>query len=145
LYLEVWTDGTISPADAVSQSAEILTEQLSPFISYPRLTQAKEEVEAGRPAISEELYNMPVEQLNLSVRTLNCLRRGGIATVGEVISKGEKELMQLRNFGLKSRKELEDRIASLGLALRSESKAEEAAEESTEQLEEQSESETNKV
>ncbi len=117
LHLEVWTDGTISPTDAVSRSAEILTEQLSPFVSYPRISQITEEKEPSRLSIPEELYNMPVEQLNLSVRTLNCLRRGGITTVGEVISKGEKELMSLRNFGQKSRQELEERLETLGLSL----------------------------
>jgi DNA-directed RNA polymerase subunit alpha len=60
---------------------------------------------------------MPVEQLNLSVRTMNCLRRGNIQTVGEVVSKGEKGLMTLRNFGVKSLQELADRLGELGLVL----------------------------
>jgi DNA-directed RNA polymerase subunit alpha len=60
---------------------------------------------------------MPVEQLNLSVRTMNCLRRGNIQTVGEVVSKGEKGLMTLRNFGVKSLQELADRLGELGLPL----------------------------
>jgi DNA-directed RNA polymerase subunit alpha len=118
LYLEVWTDGTISPADAISQSAEILTEQLSPFVSYARISQM-EEKEPSRLAIPEELYNMPVEQMNLSVRTLNCLRRGGIATVGELVGKTEKDLMALRNFGQKSKREIVERLEGLGLSLAS--------------------------
>ena len=60
---------------------------------------------------------MPVEQLDLSVRTMNCLRRGGISTVGELISKGEQELLALRNFGQKSKQELEERLNALGLSL----------------------------
>mgnify|MGYP001601349028 CR=1 FL=1 len=80
LYLEVWTDGTIAPAEAISRSADILREQLSPFASFARLPQLKEE--ASRPSMPEEQFNMPVEQLNLSVRTMNCLRRGGITSVG---------------------------------------------------------------
>ena len=60
---------------------------------------------------------MPVEQMNLSVRTLNCLRRGSIATLGELISKEEKDLMALRNFGQKSRREINDRLEELGLSL----------------------------
>ena len=60
---------------------------------------------------------MPVEQLDLSVRTLNSLRRGGITTVGELITKGEKELLSLRNFGQKSKQELDERLKSLGLSL----------------------------
>jgi len=117
LYLEVWTDGTISPADAISQSAEILAEQLSPFASYPRISQIEEEKEPSHLSIPEELYNMPVEQMNLSVRTLNCLRRGGIATAGELVGKTEKELMALRNFGQKSKREIEERLEGLGLSL----------------------------
>ena len=72
---------------------------------------------------------MPVEQLNLSVRTMNCLRRGGITTLGDLISKQEKELMALRNFGLKSKTEIEERLAAMGLALAP------PTEENTEELE----------
>jgi len=117
LYLEVWTDGTISPANAISQSAEILMEQISSFVSYTRISKVEEEV--SHLPIPEEQYNMPVEQLNLSVRTLNCLRRGGISTLGELISKEEQELLALRNFGQKSKQELEDRLRSMGLSLAS--------------------------
>ncbi len=125
LYLEVWTDGTISPAEAISQGAQILTEQLSPFVNYVRLSQVEAETTPSTLGIPEELYNMPVEQLNLSVRTMNCLRRGGIATVGELVSKEEKELMALRNFGQKSKQELLDRLAELGLSLASPDEEEE--------------------
>ncbi len=132
LYLEVWTDGTISPAEAISQSAEILTEQLSPFANYARLSQVEAKEEPSRLTIPEELSNMPVEQLNLSVRTMNCLRRGGIATVGELVSKEEKDLMALRNFGQKSKQEIIDRLAALGLSLASHDKEGEEEGESTE-------------
>lgn len=117
LYLEVWTDGTITPAQAVSRAAEILIEQLTPFTGLTKVPELEGEAEAALPAIAPELANMPVEQLNLSVRTQNCLRRGSINTVGEVVSKTEKELMSLRNFGLKSKQELEERLKSLGLSL----------------------------
>jgi len=117
LDLEVWTDGTISPVDAISHSAEILVEQLSPFIDYAKISRLEVEKELIRASISEEKYDMPVEQLDLSVRTMNCLRRGGIATVGELISRGEKGLLTLHNFGQKSRQEVEERLASLGLSL----------------------------
>ena len=117
LYLEVWTDGTISPADVISHGAEILTQQLSPFVNYTRMPQIEDEDELGRLSIPEEIYNMPVEQMNLSVRTLNCLRRGSITTLGELISKEEKDLMAIRNFGQKSRREINDRLEGLGLSL----------------------------
>jgi DNA-directed RNA polymerase subunit alpha len=117
LYLEVWTDGTMEPSDILSQSARLLTELLYPFTNYGQVTEVKAEKEVTSMAIPQELYNMPVEQLNLSVRTMNCLRRGNIATVGEVINKGEKGLMTLRNFGVKSLQELEERLKELGLTL----------------------------
>ncbi|MBA7667819.1 DNA-directed RNA polymerase subunit alpha [subsurface metagenome] len=122
LYLEVWTDGTISPADAISHGAEILTEQLSSFVNYTRISQIEEEKEPDRLSIPEELYNMPMEQMNLSPRTLNCLRRGSIAIVGELIGKSEKDLMNLRNFGQKSKREIIDRLEGLGLSLASQVK-----------------------
>lgn len=124
LYLEVWTDGTMEPSDALSKSAILLTELLAPFTNYGKITEVKAEKEAAGLAIPQELFNMPVEQLNLSVRTMNCLRRGNITTVGEVISKGEKGLMTLRNFGIKSLQELEERLADLGLTLKSADKPE---------------------
>ena len=117
LCLEVWTDGTISPTDAIGQGATTLVEQLSPFVDYPRISQMKAE-ELGAPAVvPDERYTIPMEQLDLSVRTMNCLRRAGITTVGELIAKGEKEMLALRNFGQKSKQELEERLATLGLSL----------------------------
>jgi len=116
LCLEVWTDGSISPVDAISGSASILVEQLSPFVDYARVSRMKVE-ELIRLPISDEQYNIPVDQLKLSVRTMNCLRRGGITTVGEVISKGEKGLLSLRNFGQKSKQEIEECLNALGLSL----------------------------
>ena len=117
LYLEVWTDGTISPVDAISRSAAILVEQLTPFVNYAKVSLVKEEKELVGLAIPEELSNMPVDHLNLSVRTMNCLRRGGIATVGQIITTGERGLLSLRNFGQKSRQEIEQRLNELGLSL----------------------------
>ncbi len=117
LCLEVWTDGTISPVDAISHGADILIKQLSPFADYVAISQMKEEEQLIRLSIPDEKYNMPVEQLVLSVRTMNCLRRGGISTVGELIGKGEQELLSLRNFGQKSKQELEERLKALGLSL----------------------------
>ncbi|MBI2979815.1 MAG: DNA-directed RNA polymerase subunit alpha [Chloroflexi bacterium] len=129
LYLEVWTDGTISPTDAISRGAEILAGQLASFVNYTRISTQEE---ASHSSIPDEQYNMPVEQLNLSVRTLNCLRRGGIATVGALVAKEEKDLLALRNFGQKSKQEIVERLEGLGLSLASHDKGseEEAEEES---------------
>ena len=117
LCLELWTDGTISPIDAISRGANILIEQLSPFAKYVAIPQIEEEQEPIHVSIPEEKYNMSVEQLDLSVRTMNCLRRGGISTVGELMSRSEQELLSLRNFGQKSKQELEERLNTLGLSL----------------------------
>ena len=119
LYLEVWTDATITATDAVSQAAELLEEQLRPFVNFSKESYEPDDDGQVPSDIPEELYNMPVEQLNLSVRTMNCLRRGGIATVGELASKEEKDLMALRNFGQKSNREIKERLEALGLSLAS--------------------------
>jgi len=117
LILEVWTDGTTSPVDAITSAASILVEQLSPFVEYIKVSQMKEEEQLIRLSIPDEKYNMPVDQLDLSVRTMNCLRRSGLATVGELISKKPKDLLQLRNFGQKSFREIEERLQEMGLSL----------------------------
>jgi len=116
LHLEVLTDNTISPTDAISLGASILVEQLSPLVNYAKITQLEAEQGPIRLLIPEEEYNKSVDELDLSVRTMNCLRRGGIATVGEIISRGERELLELRNFGQKSRKEIAERLEELGLS-----------------------------
>jgi DNA-directed RNA polymerase subunit alpha len=117
LSLEIWTDGTILPVDALSQAANVLVGQLTPFQEYVKISQMKAEERLIRLSIPDEKYNMPVEQLDLSVRTMNCLRRSSITTVGELIAKGPKELLKLRNFGQKSFQEIENRLASIGLSL----------------------------
>jgi DNA-directed RNA polymerase subunit alpha len=117
LMLEVWTDGTVTPGEAVSRAAATLIEQLSPLATLSHAPPPLGEKEPARASIAPELASMTVEQLNLSVRTLNCLRRGNINTVGELMAKTEKELMSLRNFGIKSKQELEERLKTLGLSM----------------------------
>ena len=119
LYLEIWTDGTILPAEAINQGADILIRQLTPFVDYAKVVKIEEEKESLRLSIPEEQYNMPLADLDLSTRTLNSLRRAGINTIGELIGREEQELMALRNFGQKSKRELEERLESLGLSLTS--------------------------
>jgi len=130
LILELWSDGTISPTDAINQAAEILIKQFQPFTTYaevPVVVQTR--VESAPPGISDEKFNMPVEQLDLSVRTMNCLRHAGITTVGELVSRGTRELMGLRNFGQKSAQELTERLATIGIPLAVDEEPEEAQEE----------------
>ncbi|MDD5701512.1 MAG: DNA-directed RNA polymerase subunit alpha [Dehalococcoidales bacterium] len=117
MYLEVWTDGTITPTEAVSHSAALLLQQLTPFVNLAQTAQMQVEKKTVAMPIPDEKLNIPVEDLDLSVRTMNSLRRGGITTVGDLVSRGEKELLTLRNFGQKSRQEVEERLKSLGLSL----------------------------
>jgi DNA-directed RNA polymerase subunit alpha len=124
LVLEVWTDGTINPSRAVSRGAAILMDQLKPFVEFGRASQMDEERQALRATISEDMFNMPVDKLDLSVRAMNCLRRSGINTVGELVSMDAKELASLRNFGQKSRQEVEEKLQSLGLSFSHETTAE---------------------
>lgn len=118
LYLEVWTDGTISPVDALSQSAGVLTEQLSPFVTYSVVAKAEVIEELAQP-ITDERYDINIEDMDLSVRTTNALRRAGILAVGQLVMKSEKDLMALRNFGQKSKQEIVDKLAGMGLSLAS--------------------------
>ena len=116
LHLHIWTDGTTDPCDAISQSASILVSHLQPFTAIGAPPLVLKEKRPEKLAISEEKFNMPIEQLDLSVRSLNCLRHAGMATVGELLTRGVDELMGLRNFGLKSLNELEERLQAFGLS-----------------------------
>ena len=115
LVLEVWTDGTMSPVDAVSQSADILREELSLFAQLGKPEPAVVEHGVGRGvALAPDKYNTPIEDLNLSVRAYNCLKRSGLMTVGQVLEKSEDELLTLRNFGQKSYDELKAKLIEFG-------------------------------
>lgn len=116
LEMEVWTDGTIGAVDAVSRSAEILSEQFKLFahMGQPPLPVVERGLGAG-VVLTPERYNMPIEGLSLSMRAYNCLRRSGLMTIGQVLEKSEEELLSLRNFGRKSYDELRDKLNELGL------------------------------
>ncbi len=117
LRLEVWTDGTIKPITAVSMAAEILKEQLETFIQYEAIADAEQQKSVFRATIPQDIYNMPIEQLDLSVRALNCLKRSDIDTVGELVTMSGEEVSSIRNFGIKSRNEVEDKLKELDLVL----------------------------
>jgi DNA-directed RNA polymerase subunit alpha len=115
LILEVSTDGTIAPVDAVSNAAEILADQFALFSRFgkPQSTVVGRGLGSGS-ALPPDRYNTPIEDLNLSVRAYNCLKRSGLMTVGAVLEKSEEELLALRNFGRKSYDELRDKLISMG-------------------------------
>lgn len=116
LEMEIWTDGTISAADAVSDSAEIIIEQFQLFahMGQPPLPVVERGLGAG-VVLTPEKFNMPIEDLNLSMRAYNCLRRSGLMTVGQVLENSEEELLSLRNFGRKSYDELKDKLSEMDL------------------------------
>jgi len=124
LILEVTTNGTIDPGDAISDAAKIIDRYLILFFDF----QQQEEELAGapevEPAAARQLQTR-IEDLDFSVRTMNCLRREGISTVGELIERTESDLMAIRNFGRKSLQEVKDKLATMSLALTSEAAAEE--------------------
>jgi DNA-directed RNA polymerase subunit alpha len=125
LILEVWTDGTTTPNEALSNSAQILVSHFSLFYDLGLVT-----VEGDRPAapaIPPEQYDVPLEQLGLSARTFNSLRRSGITKVGELLEKTDEDLLGLRSFGQKSLDEVKERLEALDLRPAPSPEEEEAA------------------
>ena len=112
LDLEIWTDGTISPEDSLRKAATIMVQHLSLLAGAETVEiEQKEEVEEGIPS---RIYDAPIEELELTVRAYNCLKRAGITKVGEVLKKmekGEEEMLSIRNFGKKSLDELVDKLS----------------------------------
>jgi DNA-directed RNA polymerase subunit alpha len=109
LTLEIWTDGTIRPEEALDQSAQLLMRHLSLFANVEAIVVEEEPVAEEEEGVASRLYDTPIEELDLSVRVYNCLKRTGITRVGEVldkISKGPDEMLSIRNFGQKSLDEL---------------------------------------
>jgi DNA-directed RNA polymerase subunit alpha len=116
LSLEVWTDGSILPNDAISMSSKILRDHFSLLISFEEEPQQEEEaaVDEDKVRIRKQL-DKSVEELELSVRSSNCLRAAEIKTISELVVKGEAEMLKYRNFGRKSLKEIQDILAEMGL------------------------------
>ena len=127
LILEVWGDGTVSPIDAVSQAAEILVEKVHLFYDlayHPELAGEK----AGFPMLPEH-YNTPIEELSLSVRTFNCLKRAGISKVGELLERSDDDLLKIKNLGEKALEEVRRQLKEHGFDSGEESVDEETIEE----------------
>jgi DNA-directed RNA polymerase subunit alpha len=117
LTLEVWTNGSVTPADAIGLSAKLLKDHMAIFINF------EEEMEAGSAAgdsgqaIRNENLNRSIEELELSVRSYNCLKNANIQTIGELVQKTEAEMLKTKNFGRKSLNEIKEILSSMGLAL----------------------------
>jgi DNA-directed RNA polymerase subunit alpha len=117
LTLEVWTDGSVAPADAVAFAAKIVKEQLSIFINFDEAEEAVEEVKpVEEQKLNENLFRS-VDELELSVRSANCLANANIKSIGDLVQKTEAEMLKTKNFGRKSLKEIKEILAEMGLSL----------------------------
>jgi DNA-directed RNA polymerase subunit alpha len=120
LLLDVWTDGRITPDDALTQSSAILQHHLDVFVGYDKNAIEFEEVEDKQDdekSKLRKLLNMSVNEIELSVRAANCLNNANITTVGNLAMKTEAEMLKYRNFGKKSLNEIKDKLTALGLGL----------------------------
>ncbi|MBR5959484.1 MAG: DNA-directed RNA polymerase subunit alpha [Clostridia bacterium] len=117
LTLEIWTNGTLKPEEAISSAAKILNEHLNLFIS---LTDQVMPVSMVQPEDDkkDKVLEMTIEELDLSVRAYNCLKRAGINSVAELVQKNQEDMMKVRNLGRKSLEEVEQKLSALGLGLR---------------------------
>lgn len=118
LVLEVWTDGTMAADEATSLGAKIITEHLNLFIGLTEHVSDVEIMVEKEEDKKEKVLEMTVEELDLSVRSYNCLKRAGINTVEELANKSEEDMMKVRNLGRKSLEEVDKKLAELGLGLR---------------------------
>jgi DNA-directed RNA polymerase subunit alpha len=121
LILDVTTDGSVNPKDAIGEAAEILIRQLAIFTDLERIEgfgEAAAPEAAAEPALAHGMENFPIEELELGVRSYNCLKRVGIETIGDLVVKSEAELAAIPNFGKKSIEEVKETLAAHGLTLR---------------------------
>jgi len=117
LTLEVWTNGAISPQDAIGHAAKLLKDHMTIFINFEEIAESVEEQpERGMDRVSDQL-NRSVEELELSVRSYNCLKNAGIQTIGELVQKSESEMLRTKNFGRKSLNEIKEILMTMGLGL----------------------------
>jgi DNA-directed RNA polymerase subunit alpha len=116
LTLEVWTNGAVAPADAVAYAAKILKEQLSIFINFEEESESFVKEEKEEEPLNENLFRS-VEELELSVRSANCLQNANIHLIGELVQRTEAEMLKTKNFGRKSLKEIKEILAEMGLSL----------------------------
>jgi DNA-directed RNA polymerase subunit alpha len=122
LILDVTTDGSIDPRDAIAQAAELLIRQLAIFTDIDKIEGFAEVTaeQAAEPSLAHGMENFPIEELELGVRSYNCLKRVGIETIGDLVTKTESELGTIPNFGKKSIEEVKETLAAHGLTLRGE-------------------------
>src|SRR5262250_2719906 len=116
LTLEVWTNGAVGPADSIGLAAKLVKDHMSIFINFEEEHET-EGAEDRKPEIRNENLNRSVEELELSVRSYNCLKNANIQTIGELVQKSEAEMLKTKNFGRKSLNEIKEILAQMGLSL----------------------------
>ncbi len=116
LTLEVWTNGAVTPADAVAYAAKILKDQLTIFINFEEESEAMAKEDRAEEPLNENLFRT-VEELELSVRSANCLQNANIHLIGELVQRSEGEMLKTKNFGRKSLKEIKEILSEMGLSL----------------------------
>ncbi|HBO70112.1 MAG TPA: DNA-directed RNA polymerase subunit alpha [Deltaproteobacteria bacterium] len=117
LTLEIWTDGSVLPADAVAYAAKILKDQLTVFINFDEESEMPDEPSLLEEGSTNENLFKPVEELELSVRAYNCLKNANIKMIGELVQRSEQEMLKTKNFGKKSLNEIKDVLQEMGLSL----------------------------
>ncbi|MFN7919574.1 MAG: DNA-directed RNA polymerase subunit alpha [Bryobacteraceae bacterium] len=116
LTLEVWTNGAISPQDAIGQAAKLLKDHMTIFINFEEVSEAAEEPAERAINQMNEILNRSVEELELSVRSYNCLKNANIQTIGDLVQKTEAEMLRTKNFGRKSLNEIKEILGNLNLS-----------------------------
>ena len=117
LVLEVWTNGAVKPSDAVAFAAKILKEQLAIWINFEETEEASYQPSSGEEAPLNENLFRSVDELELSVRSANCLQNANITLIGELVQKSEQDMLKTKNFGRKSLKEIKEILGTMGLGL----------------------------
>ena len=117
LTLEIWTNGTLKPEEAISSAAKILNEHLNLFVSLTDQVMPVNMIQQEDDK-KDKVLEMTIEELDLSVRAYNCLKRAGINSVAELVQKNQEDMMKVRNLGRKSLEEVEQKLNALGLGLR---------------------------
>jgi DNA-directed RNA polymerase subunit alpha len=116
LILELWTNGAVSPQDAVGMAAKLLKDHMAIFINFEETPDVVEEPVERAAGHMNEILNRSVEELELSVRSYNCLKNANIQTIGDLVQKTEAEMLRTKNFGRKSLNEIKEILAGLGLS-----------------------------
>ena len=118
LTIEIWTDGSILPQEALAMSAKILIDHFNKFMDVAEITRDIN-IEKDEVQVEENKYeNITIEELDLSVRSYNCLKRASIQTVLELTERTEEDMMKVKNLGKKSLKEIKEKLAAIGLSFR---------------------------